>query len=80
MSELGKILNAARPVVEQWLDVAAQFAALREAAAEQGLDWSRIKASLKAEIESEHGTRRRDAKDVARRSRARASHRGAVMP
>ena len=67
MSEMSKILNAARPAVEQWLDVAAQFAALRAAAAEQGFDWSRIKAALKAEIED------------ARRSGARAAKRGGAM-
>lgn len=52
-SLLKQIWQDARPLIEQQLDVAVQIAAFRELAAENGLDWSQIKALLKAEVQDE---------------------------
>lgn len=52
-SLLKQIWRDARPLIEQQLDVAVQIAAFRELAAENGLDWSQIKALLKAEVQDE---------------------------
>ena len=50
---LRSIFTAARPLVETWLDTAEQIAALRETATNAGLDWSQVKALLKAQIQDE---------------------------
>lgn len=50
---LRKIFDEARPLVEQALDLSAQFAAFRELATNNGLDWSQIKALLKAQVQDE---------------------------
>ena len=50
---LKSIFTAARPLVETWLDTAEQIAALREVATNAGLDWSQVKALLKAQIQDE---------------------------
>ena len=52
-SALREIFAAGRPLIEQWLDVAEQIAALRDVAAEKGLDWSQLKALMKAQIQDE---------------------------
>ena len=52
-SALKEIITAARPLIEQWLAVGEQIAALREAATAQQLDWGPIKALLKAQIQDE---------------------------
>ena len=52
-SALQKIFGTARPLVEQWLDIGEQIASLREVATAQGLDWSAVKALLKAQIQDE---------------------------
>lgn len=52
-SALREIFAAGRPLVEQWLDVAEQIAALRDTATAKGLDWSQVKALLKATIQDE---------------------------
>lgn len=52
-SDLKNIVATARPLIEQQLDLAEQVAALRDAATAKGLDWSQIKALLKAEIQDE---------------------------
>ena len=52
---LKKICGAARPLIEEKLDLDDQFAELRDAAAEQGLSWGAIRSILLAEA--------RDAKD-----------------
>lgn len=51
--DLKDLFSAGRPLVEQWLDIAEQFAALRDAAREKGLDWGQIKALLKAQVQDE---------------------------
>jgi hypothetical protein len=51
--DLKDIFAAARPLIEQWLDVGEQIAALREVATAKGLDWSQLKALLKAQIQDE---------------------------
>lgn len=50
---LREIFEAGRPLVEQWLDIAEQIAALRDTATANGLDWSQVKALLKAQIQDE---------------------------
>lgn len=50
---LKQVFAAARPLVERWLDVAEQMVALRDTAAAQGLDWSQIKALVKAQVQDE---------------------------
>lgn len=50
---LKKVFTAARPLIEDWLDIAEQIAALREVATNEGLDWSQVKALLKAQIQDE---------------------------
>jgi hypothetical protein len=54
---LKKIFTAARPLVEEWLDIAEQMAAIRDTATAQGLDWSQIKALLKAQVQDERDGR-----------------------
>lgn len=50
---LRDVFEAGRPLIEQWLDVAEQIAALRNVATERGLDWSQVKQLLKAQIQDE---------------------------
>lgn len=50
---LKSICRAARPLIADGLDIAEQIAALRETATNAGLDWSQIKALLKAQIQDE---------------------------
>lgn len=50
---LKKIYSAARPLIADGLDIAEQIAALRDTATNAGLDWSQIKALLKAQIQDE---------------------------
>lgn len=50
---LKEIFTEARPLIEQWLDAAEQIAALREVATAKGLDWSQLKALIKAQIQDE---------------------------
>lgn len=60
---LQRIAKEARPLIEQWLDLAEQFAVFREAATTHGLDWSAIKSLLKAQAQDERnddGTKRVD--------------------
>lgn len=52
-SALKKIYKAARPLIADGLDIAEQIAALRDTATNAGLDWSQIKALLKAQIQDE---------------------------
>ena len=50
---LKQVFAAARPLVERWLDISEQMAALRDAATAQGLDWSQVKALVKAQVQDE---------------------------
>ncbi|MBT1154330.1 hypothetical protein J1C56_01860 [Aminobacter anthyllidis] len=50
---LREIFTAGRPLVETWLEVGEQIAALRDVATMKGLDWSQVKALLKAQIQDE---------------------------
>lgn len=52
-ADLKAICEAARPLIEESLDIAEQLAAMRETATAKGLDWSQIKALLKAQIQDE---------------------------
>lgn len=52
-SDLKAIYSQAYPLIEQQLDLADMVAALRDKASAIGLDWSQIKALLKAQIQDE---------------------------
>ena len=49
--DLRKMVSAARPLIEQWLELSDEFAAFRTAAREKEIDWSAVKALLKASIQ-----------------------------
>jgi hypothetical protein len=57
--DLKDIFASSRPLIEQSLDIAEQIAALRDAATEKGLDWSQLKALLKAQIQDERDGKHR---------------------
>lgn len=74
-SELKAICAEARPFIEQQLDLAEKVAALRDAATAKGLDWSQIKALLKAQIQDERddaGDNKRVQKIIERAEHASA--------
>lgn len=50
---LKAICTEARPLIEQHLDIAVQLVALRELSTAKGIEWSSVKALLKAQIEDE---------------------------
>lgn len=50
---LREVFTTGRPLIAQWLDVAAQISALRDVATAKGLDWSQVKALLKAQVQDE---------------------------
>ncbi|MEQ9634631.1 MAG: hypothetical protein RLW68_00955 [Devosia marina] len=50
---LKSICTEARPLIEQHLDIAEQLVALRDAATAKGLEWSSVKALIKAQIQDE---------------------------
>lgn len=52
-SDLKDLCTEARPIIERMLDDAETLAAFREAATNKGLDWSQVKALLKAQIQDE---------------------------
>lgn len=51
---LTQVFSAARPLVERWLEISEQMAALRDVATAKGLDWSQVKALVKAQVQDEH--------------------------
>jgi hypothetical protein len=67
---LRKICAAARPAIEAALDAAEELSEIREAASEQGLDWSQVKALLKAQIQDERDGGERVKKLVAKADNA----------
>lgn len=48
--DLKNIFAAGRPLVERAINLSEEMAALREAATAKGIDWSQVKALLKAQI------------------------------
>lgn len=52
-AQLRQIVTEARPLVEQWLDIAEQMAGLRDHATGCGFDWSQIKALVKAQVQDD---------------------------
>lgn len=50
---LREIWTEARPYIEQQLEVAEVIKGFREAATAKGLEWSSVKALIKAQIEDE---------------------------
>lgn len=67
LTKLRKIMAAARPVVSKWLDVSEEMAGFSELCRGEKLDWSQIKALLKAQ-EQDH----RDGKDRVSKLLAKA--------
>lgn len=57
--DLKDVFAAGRPLVEQALDLTEQFAALRDVATEKGIDWSQVKALLKAQVQDERDNKHR---------------------
>jgi len=53
LDALRGIWTEARPYIEQQLEVAEVIKGLREAATAKGLEWSSVKALIKAQIEDE---------------------------
>lgn len=49
-TDLKQIATGARRLIEQAIDVAEELAAFREAASAKGIDWSQLKALLKAQV------------------------------
>lgn len=60
--DLKSLVTEARPVIERMLDDAELLAGFRDTAKEKGIDWSQVKALLKAQIQDE----RDDGKRVSR--------------
>jgi hypothetical protein len=65
-----KICAAARPAIEAALDAAEELSEIRGAASEQGLDWSQVKAVLKAQIQDERDGGHRIEKLIAKADNA----------
>ena len=63
--ELRKIYDAARPLIEESLDLAETIADIRTRATALGFDWSQVKALLKAQVQDERDERG-DGRRVAR--------------
>jgi hypothetical protein len=53
LDALREIWSEARPYVEQQLEVAEVIKGFREAATAKGLEWSSVKALIKAQIQDE---------------------------
>ena len=67
---LRKICARARQPIEAMLDAAEELQEIREAASAQGLDWSQVKALLKAPIQDERDGGDRVKKLVAKAANA----------
>ena len=67
---LRKICACARQPIEAMLDPAEELKEIREAASAQGLDWSQVKALLKAKIQDERDNGERVKKLVAKADNA----------
>lgn len=63
-SDLRNIVTAARPTVEEWIDIGEQFVGFRDACKAKGLDWGQIKALIKAQILDERDGGKRVGKIV----------------
>lgn len=63
VADLRNAFAAGRPLVEQWLGIAVQMAALRDDCRTKQIDWQQVKSLLKAQIQdAEKGeTKRVDA-------------------
>lgn len=69
---LKEIVAAGRPLIEQSMYTAELIAALRDAATEKGIDWSAVKALLKAQIQDEEDNGERVKKIVDRATNSSA--------
>lgn len=49
----------ARPLIEQSLDIAEQLAAMRDVLTNKGIDWSQLKALVKAQVQDERDGKHR---------------------
>lgn len=63
VSDLRNAFEAGRPLVQAWLDIAVQMAAIRDDCRTKEIDWQQVKSLLKAQIQdAEKGeTKRVDA-------------------
>lgn len=59
LDALRQIWTEARPVVEKQLELAELVKGFREAATAKGLEWSSVKALIKAQIEDEQDGKHR---------------------
>lgn len=50
-SDLKGLFTEALPLIDRWLDLRDEFAALRDAATAKGIDWGQVKALAKAHAE-----------------------------
>lgn len=63
VADLRNAFAAGRPLVQQWMDISIQMAALRDDCREKGIEWQQVKSLLKAQMldEAEGTTKRVDA-------------------
>lgn len=60
VSDLRNAFEAGRPLVQAWLDIAVQMAALRDDCRTKEIDWQQVKSLLKAQIQdAEDGSTKR---------------------
>lgn len=64
LNALREIWSEARPYIERQLEIAEVIKGFREAATAKGLEWSTVKALIKAQIEDEKDNKGRVAKLV----------------
>lgn len=69
-ADLREIATAARPTIRQWLEAAEELAAFSDVCRTKGLEWSQIKAVLKAEYQDEQDGGHRLEKLQAKAERA----------
>ena len=63
VADLRNAFAAGRPLVQQWMDISIQMAALRDDCREKGIEWQQVKSLLKAQMldEAEGTSKRVDA-------------------
>lgn len=74
VAELRNLFDEARPLVDQWLGLSVQFAALRDVAKGKGFDWSQIKALLKAQAQDERDGGNEHVKRIIERAEFASSY------
>lgn len=54
VDEIRKVWAEARPLIEEQMAIAEKLAAMRDVASDKGIDWSQLKALIKATIADEN--------------------------